>query len=156
MISAAGGATVQRGDHGEWKDDPSWFNPMNPNGTIRYAVTLPEGGKLNDTKKPAHGYQVSMGLSWDLLGMEPPIYYGHHGELPTIGLAIVNYAQGDTQSISCWPETLTADKINQPSNWGKMQFLQALRPREPEGLTAYATHVFGDPIIDGKLMPGSG
>ena len=70
MISAAGGVSVQRGDHGEWRDDPSWFQ-LGEQGTIRYGVKVL--GKINDAPGKSQGYKVQIGLSWELLGAEPAI-----------------------------------------------------------------------------------
>ena len=52
VISAAGGATVQRGDNGEWRDDAQWFQP-GEQGTIRYSFKVL--GKINDTSGKFEG-----------------------------------------------------------------------------------------------------
>jgi hypothetical protein len=97
IISAAGGATVQRARNGIWQDDPIWFQ-YNPLGVIRYGVQV--NGKINDNKAIDKGYHVEVGLNWQLLGVAPP-EQRVHGPLPAIGLAIACYSQGEMQAVSC-------------------------------------------------------
>ena len=91
VISAAGGATVQCGDHGEWRDDPRWFQ-FSEHGTIRYGVKV--NGKLNDTSGKSKGYTVAIGLAWELLGVDPPFIAHESDPLPAIGFALACYSQG--------------------------------------------------------------
>lgn len=147
VISAAGGATVQRGKNGVWVDDPLWFQP-NPLGTIRYGVQV--NGKINDAKMGDKGYTVEMALAWPLLGVAPP-ELKQRGALPTIGYAVVCYSQGETQAISCWPPSLTENDLSHPARWGRLQFLQSLQPTATTGALTSATRLPGEPVIDGKL-----
>lgn len=149
VISAAGGATVQRGDHGEWRDDPTWFQSSRY-GTIRYVVKVL--GKLNDSTSPDQGYQVELGLAWGLLGITPPIRERLSDPLPAIGFTVACYAQGETRSVSCWPPKLTEADLNTPATWGKLQFQQTLRPVATEGTVANASVVMGDALIDGDIV----
>ncbi|HEX2949688.1 MAG TPA: sugar-binding protein [Armatimonadota bacterium] len=151
VISAAGGATVQRGGVGEWRDDPIWFDPLSPKGTIRYSVKLLDNGQLNDNNKPDHGYVVELGLSWELLGVRPPVRRAPQGQLPTIRFAVANYSQGETQSVSCWPENISENDLQNPASWGSLQFAQDLRPIATKDNTITATRLPGDVQIDSKL-----
>jgi hypothetical protein len=153
VISAAGGISVQRGEQGAWRDDPTWFDPLSQKGTIRYAVKILDGGKVNETTKPANGYQAELALSWDLLGVRPPVGMGPHGELPCVRCAVVNYSQGETQSVSCWPENLAAADLTSPSRWGQLQFGQDLRPIATQARLVNATRLPGDLHIDAQLDP---
>ncbi len=148
IISAAGGATVQRGADGGWQNDPIWFQLSNL-GIIRYAVSL--DGKLNDAAEPDHSYLVEMGLAWSLLRLQPPFVHGDPDQQPVVGFAVAVYAQGQTQSVSCWPSNLTEDDLQHPARWGQLLFNQTTQPRtvvEPE---ASATLTRGDIIVDGSL-----
>ena len=150
VVSAAGGATVQRGDKGEWRDEPAWFQP-GENGTIRYGVRVL--GKINDSSAPAKGYQVEMALAWNLLRVEPPIRDPSRADepLPAIGCAIVSYAQGEGQAVSCWPKTLREVDLNNPSTWGKMAFLQGMLPQTSTDTLANVTLAQDSPLIDGDI-----
>ncbi|MHB9026901.1 MAG: DOMON domain-containing protein [Armatimonadota bacterium] len=147
-ISAAGGATVQRGDRGEWRNDPSWFTPSRY-GTIRYSVKVQ--GKINDTKDPDGGYQVELALPWGLLDVNPPISRDPEGALPMIGLALACYSQGETQAISCWPPQISELDLDTPARWGRLQFLQTLRPVETLDTLGSAPLVRVPPAIDGDI-----
>ncbi len=118
VISAAGGASVQCGDHGVWRDDPRWFQ-LSEHGTIRYGVKV--AGKLNDPSGKSKGYTVAIGLSWELLGVDPPIL-----EHITIAAGYRVRAgvlfPGETQSVSCWPHSLHEDDLTKPAKWGLLQF----------------------------------
>lgn len=148
VVSAAGGATVQRADKGEWRDEPAWFQP-GENGTIRYGVHVT--GKLNDSTTPAKGYQVEMGLAWNLLHVEPPVREHPGDPLPTIGCALVSYAQGEGQAVSCWPRQLKEENLNNPSSWGRLQFVQNMLPQAGTETTGMVTLVDDEPLIDGEV-----
>jgi len=150
VISAAGGATIQRGDHGSWRDDPHWFQ-LSDHGTIRYGVNVQ--GKLNDTSGKSQGYTVAIGLSWELLGVDPPILAHSTDPLPAIGFAMACYSQGETQAVSCWPQSLGEADLTQPAKWGFLQFTQDSRPVTSQETIANAT-LMGDPTIDGELRIG--
>ncbi len=148
VVSAAGGATVQRGDNGVWRNEPGWFQ-ASALGTIRYGVNV--DGKLNDSTTTDRGYQVELGLAWDLLRVFPPIKQHDGDPTPTIGFALACYSRGETQSVSCWPHTLTEDDLGNPSTWGRLQFVQGMQPvASPEPL-ASATLIQGDIRIDGDM-----
>ncbi|MHB9130107.1 MAG: hypothetical protein ACYDBB_03330 [Armatimonadota bacterium] len=149
IISAAGGATVQRGNGVTWKDDPSWFQPSKY-GTIRYGVkTL---GTANDSTAPDRGFQVELALSWDLLGVNPPINQRADEPLPFIGFAIACYSQGEMQSVSCWPKSMDAGDVNCPNKWGRIEFPQTLQPLTAHEPVAVANLVNRLPLVDGDLQ----
>ncbi|MHB9107493.1 MAG: sugar-binding protein [Armatimonadota bacterium] len=148
IVSAAGGVAVQRGKDGAWADDPTWFG-FSRYGTIRYGVQV--NGKLNDSSKVDSGYHVELALPWGLLRAVPPIRQHAEDDLPAIGFALACYAQGETQSVSCWPQQLVEADATRPARWGRLQFTQTPQPvisREP---LATATLYHGEPKIDGKL-----
>ncbi len=147
VISAAGGASVQRGDHGVWRDDPRWFQ-FSEHGTIRYGVKV--DGKLNDAQSKSKGYTVAIGLAWELLGVDPPILEHEHDPLPALGFALVCYSQGETQSVSCWPHALHEADLLQPAKWGLLQFTQNSQLVDSREPLASAT-LAADPTIDGEL-----
>lgn len=151
VVSAANGATVQRGKDGVWQDDPTWFDPENPKRTIRYAVRILGDAAINEQKKPAHGYVVEMALPWELMGVPPPFGQGRQKELPSLSLALANYTQGETQSVSCWPEQLSETDLLHPDTWGRAQFVQGVRPVESKESIANASILPGDPTVDGEL-----
>ena len=147
IISAAGGVAVQRGKDGAWADDPTWFG-MSRYGTIRYGVQI--NGKLNDSSKVDKGYQVEVALPWGLLRALPPARQKREDDLPAVGFALACYAQGETQSVSWWPQPLTEADETHPGRWGRLQFTQTPQPivsREP---LATATLYMGEPKMDGR------
>jgi len=148
VISAAGGVSVQRGKDGVWADDPTWFIPSRY-GTIRYVATV--NGKINDRATPDKGYQVELALPWGLLRTTPPIRQQPTDELPAIGFALACYAQGETQSVSCWPQALEEADLDHPTRWGRLQFTQTPQPITSREPLASATLAYGQPEIDGKL-----
>ncbi|HOF86746.1 MAG TPA: sugar-binding protein, partial [Armatimonadota bacterium] len=148
IVSAAGGVSVQRGDKGDWRDDPSWFQP-GERGTIRLARRV--NGTLNDNTKPDTGYVVEMALSWQLLGVVPPFRRSARDPLPAIGYAVACYAQGETRAVSCWPEGVMEEDLNHPARWGQLQFLQNAQPLPTTERLANAPLVMLDPFIDGEV-----
>ncbi len=148
VISAAGGVTAQRGDSGEWRDDPSWFQ-LGAQGTIRYGVKVL--GKLNDMTGKSQGYQVTLGLSWELLGVNPPFLAERSAQMPAIGFAMAGYSQGESQVVSCWPQKLNEADLAQPAKWGNLQFSQSWQPVASQEPLATATLTPSDPTIDGEL-----
>lgn len=150
VISAAGGATVQRGLHGEWQDEPDWFQlSSSGTGTIRYGVNVT--GTINDSAENDEGYLVEMALAWKLLKVQPPFVSRTSDTLPAIGFAVVNYSQGETQSASCWPTELTEEGLSHPARWGRLQFLQTMQPQATVGNLVSATLMHGSPLIDGNV-----
>jgi len=148
IVSAAGGVAVQRGKDGVWADDPTWFGNSRY-GTIRYGVQV--NGKLNDSSKVDQGYQMELALPWGLLRAQPPARQNPDDDLPAVGFALACYAQGETQSVSWWPQQLGDADGMHPGRWGRLQFTQTPQPiisREP---LASATLYIGSPDIDGKL-----
>jgi len=148
VISAAGGATVQRWDRGDWRDQPEWFHPS-PKGIIRYGVKVL--GTLNGTKSADRGYLVELGLSWELLGIKPPVRAFPDAPNPTIGLALVCYQQGDTHAVSYWPQTLTAVNLADPGVWGKATFLQTIKPEKHDNNEMSIPLTPNEPVVDGVL-----
>jgi hypothetical protein len=148
IISAAGGATVQRGDAGEWRDEPAFFQPSRF-GTIRFATKV--DGTLNDSATPDKGFTVEIALAWPLLGVAPPFSEQQGGPPPTIGFAAAAYAQGETQAVSCWPEALTAADLDHPGQWGTLRFLQSLQPEASAARRVSAPLQMGEPFVDGVM-----
>lgn len=155
IVSAAGGVTVQRGMNGEWRNDPSWFDPLSPKGTIRYALKVLGTGKINTSRTPSQGYQVEIGLSWNLLGVSLPLTGNPDAPLPYVNCAFANYSQGETQNISTWPPGLTEDDLRAPDKWGKLYFAQDMKPVALEGENkAVASLVMSRLSMDGNLAAG--
>lgn len=151
VISAAGGATVQRGSNGEWRDDPSWFK-LSPRGTIRYGTRVL--GTINNSTGKDQGYEVEIGLSWELMGVLAPFRPRSSDPLPAIGMALACYSQGETTSVSCWPHTLSEEDLNHPAKWGTLQFSQNIQPVASKEPLATASITAGEPEIDGAVKSG--
>jgi hypothetical protein len=148
LVSAAGGATVQRWERGGWRDDPEWFQ-FSPKGTIRYGVRVQ--GTLNQSEAPDEGFQVELGLGWNLLGVPPPFTRREGEPLPSIGLAVACYSQGETSALSLWPPALTAAELENPARWGRLQFAQSQQPLPTQVGVASATLILANPQINGEI-----
>jgi len=149
VVSAAGGATVQRGEKGEWRDDPSWFRMAPNHDLIRLGTKVL--GTLNDTTHRAEGYKVQVGLSWASLGVLPPFREHRSDPLPAIGFAMACYSQGEMQSVSCWPQNLSEADLDHPTKWGQLQFVQNFQPMSSKEPLASASLTQGDPVINGEM-----
>lgn len=148
VVSAAGGITVQRGDKGDWRDDPSWFQPSDF-GTIRVARKV--DGVINDSAQPDKGFSVELALAWGLLGVQPPFLRAADDPLPAVGFAVACYSQGEMRSVSCWPEGVMEEDLEHPARWGQLVFLQNSRPQPGKERVATAPLVMLDPFIDGDV-----
>ncbi len=148
IVSAAGGVIVQRGDKGEWRDDPGWFQ-LDGRGTLRLARKV--NGTLNDSAQPDQGYAVEMALAWNLLGVAPPFRKSAQDPVPAIGYAVACYAQGETRAVSCWPQGAMEEDLDHPARWGQLLFLQNAQPLPAEDRMANAPLVMLDPFIDGEV-----
>lgn len=151
VISAAGGATVQRAENGKWRDEPQWFQ-LGPKGTIRYANKLQ--GQLNERSTTDQAFQVELALNWELLNFAAPKQANAADPLPAIGVAFARYEQGDVRGVSCWPPLLREDDLANPSKWGRMEFLQSAAPKPTQGNTVSASHFTADPLVEGTLPAG--
>lgn len=116
VVSAAGGATVQRGGSGGWQDDTRWFG-LSKQGTIRYGVK--KYGEINNPAKKSEKYTVEIGLAWDLLGISAP----PPGKETEIGFALSCHSANGNNITDYWPTTLNDANIMKPAMWGRMRIL---------------------------------
>ena len=143
VVSAAGGATVQRGTVNGWYDDTNWFG-LSTSGTIRYGVK--RYGEINSPGKKSEKYTVEIALSWDLLGIPAPI----SGKNLSIGLAVLNHDIYNDNAKKYWPETLNDKSILKPSAWGRMTLLPDDGRIVVEKNAVSIPQMKNRPFIDGK------
>ncbi len=142
VISAAGGATVQRGGSGGWQDDTTWFG-LSKQGTIRYGVK--RYGEINNPAKKSEKYTVELALKWDLLGLTPP----PPGRNVEIGFAASCHSASGNNTTDYWPVNLNNENILNPSLWGRMTILANNKLIEAEKDKIFIPIMNTRPFIDG-------
>jgi hypothetical protein len=142
VVSAAGGATVQRGGSGGWQDDTSWFG-LSKQGTIRYGVK--RYGEINNPAKKSEKYTVEIALTWALLGLtSPPV-----GKSVVIGFAASCHSASGNNVTDYWPTNLNDGNILNPSLWGRMTLLANNKLIEAEKNKIFIPIMNTRPFIDG-------
>jgi hypothetical protein len=144
VISAAGGASVQRGIGGVWHDEAQWFTPSVA-GMIRYGYNV--RGTINNATKTTQGYDIEIGLPWSLLGadLRPP------GTLETMGVALVCYQQGQTKGMTCWPEGVGQHELGVPGEWGRLRLQPDTTASAPTTTALDCPTAVTDPMNDGVV-----
>ncbi len=148
VVSAAGGMTVQRLEHGEWRDQTQWFDLSQPR-TIRCGTRVL--GTLNKDTDTDRGYQVELGLAWELLGVAPPVRLDPNAPLPCLRMALAVYPHGDADRIACWPTALDGISVKSRGGWGTAVFLQSMKPRPAGAGEIIVPLAAADPTVDGIL-----
>jgi hypothetical protein len=150
VVSAAGGVTVQRQERGEWRDQPQWFD-ITQATTIRCGVRLLDAkDTLNQHANTDHGYQVELGLAWELLGTVPPLRTSPDAPLPSLRVAFAAYTRGNDMP-ACWPAMPDGIDLRDRTRWGAAVFLPSIKPLAGDDDEIAAALAPTDPVIDGDM-----
>ena len=157
IISAAGGYTVQRGLRGEWQDDLRWdLRPIQQPQFMRpqtdlCALKMIGKSVVNDERKADEGFQVELALPWAALGFDPVAHIARTGTLPAMKLTLVNYSQGESTRLYCWPSTVTEEDLQRPARWGTVQLSELVNPTTADEELVEVSRLPGDALIDGRF-----